>query len=106
MTGAPSRVVLKLSGEALQGAADKADKADNNNSGVLSANVLLYLVKEIAADKNGPRVAKVARVVVGGLRIMRLRRMGISYLLLRLRHRRHRLCCGRGDFWRRICAGL
>ena len=68
MTGAPSRVVLKLSGEALQGAADKADKADNNNGGVLSANVLLYLVKEIAAAlAAGVQVA----VVVGGGNIVR-----------------------------------
>lgn len=88
------RVVLKLSGEALQGAAgidgadtesansanvaNSANAADastsgggaNNNSGggVLSANVLLYLVREIsAALAMGVQVA----VVVGGGNIVR-----------------------------------
>ncbi|MGI9338288.1 MAG: UMP kinase [Gammaproteobacteria bacterium] len=66
------RVVLKISGEALQGAAGAnvaiEDITANNNGGVLSANVLLYLVKEIAeAVGIGVQVA----VVVGGGNIVR-----------------------------------
>lgn len=64
------RVVLKLSGEALQGATNEspADTKSGESGGVLSANVLLYLVGEIAAAVEvGVQVA----VVVGGGNIVR-----------------------------------
>ena len=56
MTGAPSRVVLKLSGEALQGAADKADKADNNNAAYYPP--MYYFIWLKKSRRHLPRVCK------------------------------------------------